>query len=143
MDAHFVELRVFSKPEDNKEDVLKGFMSFLPFDFEVKQKNALGFNEREICVISGVLEKQRHISLFLKSLIERLSAEQKQKILEQAESRIDDNCCMYLRFDKDKLIKETMLWLTDMGNCYHIKMTLAAFPKKKEKAIEILKEIFS
>ena len=146
--AHYIELRVFCNPEDSKESVYKKLLFFLPFDLDkekvhVKQKNAVGFKERKIVIMNVELKKQRHINQFLKNLAENLSNEQKELILKQVEARVDERLCLYMRFDKDKLVKENTLWLTDKGSCYHLKIVLAAFPKKKEKALEVVSEILN
>lgn len=146
MIAHFIELSVFSTPEDELDKVHKGMLTFLPFDLEkekinLKQTNAEGFNDRKITILEAVLDKQRHITLFLKNLISRLGPEQKELLERQKESRVDENLYFFLRFDKSRLIEEGKLWLTDCGNCYHLKIGLAPFPRKKEIALQLVDEL--
>jgi RNA binding exosome subunit len=43
---------------------------------------------------------------------------------------------------KQKLLNNE-LWITDCGECFHIRISIAAFPKKKEVALEVIKKIFS
>jgi RNA binding exosome subunit len=148
MQVHFIELSVFSTPEDNLGKVEQGFASFIPFD-PVKEKvaitrlNAEGFNDRQIVIIKTSLTKQRHISAFLGSLKERLSQDQKELITGQKDKRVDENLYLFARFDKTKLVDEGRLWLTDSGNCYHLKIALAPFPRKREHALKIVDELFS
>ena len=78
---------------------------------------------------------------YSESSITRLSAEQKELLRIQAESRIDHDLNFYLRLDKAKLL-QGQYWITDEGDCFHIKISLAVFPKKLEKAIELAKEMF-
>ena len=47
-----------------------------------------------------------------------------------------------MRFDKDELIKNNNLVLTDKGNCFHVKISIAAFPKKRKIALENIHNIF-
>ena len=139
---------MFCTPEDEREMVYEGFLSLLPFDLEkekihVKQSTAKGFHEREIKIFEVRLEKQHHINAFLKHLVAGLSKEQKGLLVRQAESRLDEGMCFYIRLDKEKLIREHRLWLTDRGGCYHLKLTLAPFPKRREQALDLVKEMFS
>ena len=53
----------------------------------------------------------------------------------------DDDLNFFLRLEKPKLFNHEY-WITDSGDCMHIKINLAAFPKKKEKAAPLIKEIF-
>ena len=145
--AHLIKFSVFSKQGDNETDVLNSFSSLIPFDLEeekleLKTSTAEGFEHTKIKIFELTLTKEKHTTKFLKALINKLDDEQKQLIFKQAESRIDENLKFFLRFDKEKLVKEKNLWLTDEGNCFHIKISIAAFPATKENALEVVKTIF-
>jgi len=146
--AHLIELSVFSTPEDDEKKVYGGLLSFLPFELEkekvaIKRTNAEGFNGRKIVILEITLSKQRHITIFLKNLFSRLTPDQKELLSRQKESRIDENLYFFIRFDKTRLIEENRLWVTDCGNCYHLKIALAPFPRKKELALDIMDEILA
>jgi RNA binding exosome subunit len=148
MIAHQVELTVFSTPEDDEAAVYKNLLLLLPFDTEaeklkVEKTNASGFSERKIVIMRLILSKQRHINPFLEKLADLLNQEQKELLLRQAESRLDENMYFFLRLDKPRLAGEGKCWLTDDGNCYHIKLSLAPFPRKRENALEIVRGLFS
>lgn len=141
--THLVRITVFSKDEDN---VLNSLLSFFPFELEkekikIEKTAAEGF-ENKIKVYKVTLTKERHTNQFIKSLIKRLDDRQKELISSQLESRLDKELNFFLRFDKDELIKENKLKLTDKGNCFHIKMSIAAFPAKKENALSVVRELF-
>jgi len=145
--AHLIKFSVFSKQGDNETDVLNSFSSLIPFDLEeekleLKTSTAEGFEHTKIKIFELTLTKEKHTTKFLKALINKLDDEQKQLIFKQAESRIDENLKFFLRFDKEKLVKENKLWITDEGNCFHIKISIAAFPATKENALEVVKTIF-
>jgi RNA binding exosome subunit len=146
--AHQVELSVFSTPEDDEALIHKNLLSLVPFDLEaeklkVERTNASGFSERKIVILRLVLSKQRQINPFLKHLNALLNAEQKELLLRQAESRLDDNMYFFLRLDKTRLAEEGSCWLTDQGSCYHIKLSLAPFPRKRENALGLVRQLFS
>ena len=146
--AHLIKLNVFSKETDNFDAVLKKFLEFFPFDLEkekigLRKNTALGFEGKNITVLEATLTKDKHIKEFLKNLLKNLDEEEKTRVLGQIESRLDENLDFFLRFDKDELIKNNKLVLTDSGNCFHIKISVAAFPKKREVALEAIKNIFN
>ena len=145
---HNVEIRVFSKEEDDYDKIKAALLTLLPFDMEkekimVKEQKAEGFFDKKIVILEVLLEKQRQVSKFIESLKGRLSQDQRELLINQAESRLDDEMNFFIRFDKDKILNENQLWITESGNCYHIRLTIAAYPAKKEIALANVKKIFS
>lgn len=144
-------MRIFVRPEEraankNIDEQLKRCMcAMVPLDFE-KEKLAIsrvdvdGFTEK-ITIYELTLTKESHTNAFLKQFKRRLSAEQRATILAQRESRLDEQLCFYIRLDKDAFLDDTYV-LTDSGNCVHIAMTLAAYPKTKAAALKVVESIF-
>lgn len=97
--------------------------------------------EQDITIYEMLLTKERHVKAFLDFLNEKLNAEQKELLISQSYSRFDKDLNFFLRLDKDKL-NNSQFWITDSGNCYHIRLSIAAYPKNNEKAMETLKDIF-
>ena len=146
--AHSIKLTVFSYASENSQLVLDAFLMFFPFDLEenkvtFRKTNANGFNESKIEIMEATLTKPNLISQFLNNLLKNLDAAQKNSILQQAESRLDKNLDFFLKFDKNSWINGKKLVLTDSGKCFHIKISIAAFPKKREIALNIIRDLFS
>jgi RNA binding exosome subunit len=146
--ANNILLTVFCKEDEDSQQILNVMKGLFPFDLdseniEVKKENALGFNEKKIVIFRIFLEKEKHINEFINKLKQELSDEQKQLLLRQLSSRLDDELYFYIRFDKEKLVMEKRLWITDSGNCFHLRMSITAFPKRREIAEKIVQEIFS
>ena len=145
--AHLINLTVFSYENENNESILDSFLKFFPFNIEdnkviLKKTDAIGFNDTKIEVIEIILTKTNLINQFLKNLLDNLDKEQKNKILQQMESRLDKNLDLFLRFEKDTWINERKLVLTDSGKCFHLRISVAAFPKKREVALNVIKDLF-
>ena len=143
---HHAKITVFCKGDENESLLIEKIKLLVPFDFEkekinIKRISEEGFRDKKIMILEVVLEKERHLNEFLKVLLNNLTKEQKNVIANQAESRLDDELNFFIRLDKDDLLKNTFL-LTDSGNCFHIKMSIAAFPAKREVALGIVREIF-
>ncbi|MAG91100.1 hypothetical protein CMO83_00320 [Candidatus Woesearchaeota archaeon] len=146
--AHLLKLTVFSHENEDSESILDAFLSFFPFNLEdnkisMKKTNASGFSETKIEIFEIILTKNNLINQFLDNLLDKLDENQKETILRQVESRLDNNLDLFLRFDKDSWIKDKKLLLTDSGKCFHLKMSVAAFPKKREVALNVIKELLS
>jgi len=147
--AHQIKIKVFSyeKFNDNDKIILDKFLRLFPFDLkdekiELKRTEAFGFNDQKITIFEVILAKEKHTKQFLENLIKNIDEEQKKLILSQIESRLDDNLDFFLRFDKSEYLKNDKLKLTDSGNCFHVKVSIAAFPKKREIGLGIVKEVF-
>jgi hypothetical protein len=145
--ANSIKITVFSKEGEDADKIKAALISLIPFNLEqenilIGQTKAIGFNEKEIRIFEITLAKDKHINQFIETLISKLKPETKELIIRQAESRLDDEYNFFLRFDKEKLMTENIFWLTDQGNCFHIKITLLAFPKRKDVALEVVRKIF-
>ena len=146
--AHSIKLNVFSYEYEINKPVFDAFLKLFPFNLEenkvvVKKSVATGLNETKIEILEITLTKNNMINQFLENLLNSLDENQKQIILEQLESRLDSNLDFFLRFDKDSWINENKLILTDSGKCFHLKISIAAFPRKREVALKTARELFS
>lgn len=144
--AHNVIVTVFAKEEENTEEILNGLKTLFPFDLtdeklKIRQETATGVNDNKITIYTVTLVKARHTNQFLQYLNDKLSTEQKGTLVAQKETRLDEDLAFYIRLNKKDLINGKYT-LTDSGNCYHIRIHLAAFPAKREPALEIIEKIF-
>lgn len=145
--AYLIKLTAFSYEHENSGAIADAFLRFFPFNLEenkvvLKKSNASGFNESRIEILEVTLIKNNLINQFLETLLDNLDENQRDKILQQAESRLDKNLDFFLRFEKEAWINEKKLMLTNSGKCFHIRISVAAFPKKREIALNMIKEIF-
>lgn len=146
--AYNITASVFSKPEDNEDEIRNSLVSLFPFDIKkenliIEEQNAQGFGNRKIKIMALKIKKESHTNLFLNNLKEKLGQDQCRRLAREAGTRLDDEFCFFIRLDKESLAKEGIYALTDSGSCFHIKINLAVFPKKAERAIELVKSFFS
>lgn len=139
-----VKISVFCKEGEKEEEILEGLKLLLPLNFEeekikIEKRTALGFNKKKMVVFDVNINKNKHIKAFINNINNNLNQEQKEMIKKQADSRLDQNLDFFLRFDKDKIIKEKRLWIIEGGDCYRVKMNIAVFPKRRERALEVIK----
>jgi RNA binding exosome subunit len=145
--AHTIIIEVFVKEGEDLEKIKKRFLEFIPFDLKeenisLNQRTGVGFSQQRIKTLEIILTKQRHIKKFLKNLIEMLSEETAKRIISEAKERLDQELYFYLRFDKKNFLENGDLTLTNEGDCFYLKMKIAAFPQKEEIALEIVQNIF-
>ncbi|MBI1969167.1 hypothetical protein HYS48_00605 [Candidatus Woesearchaeota archaeon] len=145
--AHTVTVTVFCKEHEREERVLQQLKALFPFSLEeekvpVGKTVARGFEEKKILIYIVVLKKEGQINKFLAFLCEQLGEEQRHTLLEQAPSRLDKDCNFFVRLDKERMLQDGKWIVTDGGNCYHIKMSLAIYPAKWEKGLGAVEKIF-
>jgi len=145
---HFnnIHISVFSYPEENYDEIKSKLISILPFDIEkekirLEESTAEGFNEKQIKILEATIEKERHTNAFFENLLSKFTKERKEMLLRQLDSRIDEELNFFIRLDKEKLLQNEF-FITDSGNCYHLRFNLAVFPRKKELALKLAKELF-
>ena len=150
---HNARLQVFLKPEEYKDDaniILKlkeSFNKIMPLDFQkeklnIVEENVEGFENRKIKILTLEIIKEAHTAIFLKTLKALIGKEQCKTLVEQKISRLDEELFFYIRLDKKDAL-ENEFTLTDSGECIHIRMHIAAFPKNKETALKVIEQIFS
>ncbi len=143
-----VVISVFAKPaEEDVPAVRNGLVELVPLNLEkekieVNEETAQGFNDQPIKIFRITLYKTAHTNTFLKALLNRLTKEQKELLLRQRESRLDNELHFFIRIGKDKWISDRRIFITDSGWCYHIKMSLAAFPATRTAALALVEKIF-
>jgi len=142
-------ISVFVKLDEAEdiESIKQKLLELFPFNLAeekiiLREETTKGFNERRIKILKVELLKESHTNKFFESLSSKITRDDKSAILRQKESRLDQELYFYLRFDKQKWIQKNELELTDSGDCFHIKLALAAFPRKREVALELIEKIF-
>jgi RNA binding exosome subunit len=146
--ANNINIRVFCKKEEDETEIRQGLLKIMNFNEEelIKEKlkitrnEAKGFDEK-IIILEILLEKERHTNKTLENIKEKLT-EQDKELLREQENRLDVELDFYMRLSKTEIQKNNFE-LTDTGECYHIKINIAAYPKNKETAKQKINEIFS
>ena len=142
--AHNVKLSVFAYEGEDINRIEQAFLFLLPFNPEdeklkIKRTTAVGFKERRIAIFEIMLTKERHTSKFLGFLKNALSEDQRSLVLRQAESRLDQELNFFIRLDKQHLLDKEFS-VTDSGNCFHIRISVAAYPAKRAVALKIVRQ---
>ncbi|MFP4112347.1 MAG: RNA-binding domain-containing protein [Candidatus Woesearchaeota archaeon] len=145
--AHQIEVTVFSKEDEDGEQIKKGFLRLFPFDLssekvKLLEDTALGFNEKKIKIYKAILSKNRHTKQFLENLVSLMDKIDIEMVKKQLESRLDDHNHFFIRFDKKNWL-EKKTKITDKGNCYHIKISVAAFPATRDNAKAIIEKLLN
>ena len=148
--AHNVKLSVFAR--EGEEDPVKiesAMHELIPFEdldkekLKIERTIATGAKDNKIFIFELILTRNSQVNRFLDHLKQNLSHDQRELLISQAPTRLDKEMNFFIRIDKRKLIEEKRFWITDSGNCFHIKLTIAAYPANKQNGLEIIKNWLS
>ncbi|MFH1133214.1 MAG: RNA-binding domain-containing protein [Nanoarchaeota archaeon] len=143
--AHTVTVQVFASGDE--EQTQQGLLSLFPFSLAeekipLQRQKAEGFEERFITILRVQLTKAKHTDAFLRGLMAKLSNDTKATLLQQLDSRLDSQLQFFIRLDKDRLLSGEYA-LTEQGNCFHLRIVVAAFPHRRETAKAVVEKLLS
>jgi len=141
---HSIALNVFERYVEKLPEVQSVFHRLLPLDFE---KNHIKIDHQQLEGFSGIIHSltlqttsHRHNSLLLDSIFSHLSKQEISLIELQKESRLNNDGVFYIRLDKQSLL-QNLFRLTDGGDCFHMRIKLAAYPATKDRYFQNLQKI--
>lgn len=148
--AHDIRLRVFhnqSKDTEDKEELKKKLEQLTYLDIEKEkikllEDKATGVLDNEIDIYTISLKNNRHINNFIREFFSKLDDNQLELLKDQLESRLDERLNFFIRLEKQDFL-EDKITITDSGNCFHIRINLAVFPARREKAKEKIEKLLN
>ncbi|TKX85147.1 RNA-binding protein, partial [Halorubrum sp. SS5] len=94
---HYVDLRAFSYATEDVKRVEQALRSLLPEDVELDRVENVGHHGDRIVVLSARVERADE----MRHVLDRLSElEDLDRVLDELDERVDDNCALFLRLDK-------------------------------------------
>lgn len=101
-------------------------------DKEIKVTINRGYHGNEIRVLETRFRKGPKLTNFLERLVENGIYE---RLEDELETRLDDECVLYLRFDKQEAYQGR--WVLHQGeDTIQVKAKVQSFPAKPKKAVE-------
>ena len=132
---HNIKFRAFVYENESIDEITQSILNILP-EAEIEAEEAEGLLEDKIIILSGVVSKKRYTKTFFKTLLDSVDLE---KLNDDLELKIDEKGNWFLRFDKDDALDEKWTIL-DNGDAIHLKVKIAAFPAKKQIAVDKVRE---
>lgn len=132
-------LSVFAHATEDEPKVLAALKTLLPKGVEPKHTRLRGHYGNPIVVLEAVLKNRRLVSEVWQNILTRLSPEELDRLRIIAPQRVDDSCYLYFRFDK-QLAHRGELTLSEGDDVVHVKFKVAAYPPKRARAVELVRE---
>ena len=132
---HNIKFRVFVYENEDVDELSQAILNILP-EAEIEAEEAEGLTEDKIIILSGTVSQKRYTKEFFNLLLESVDLD---KLNDDLERKMDEKGNWFLRFDKEDAIDEKMT-IKDSGDSIHLKIKIAAYPAKKEIAVDKVRE---
>ncbi|MFC7042734.1 RNA-binding protein [Halonotius sp. GCM10025705] len=130
---HYIDLRTFCYATEDEKRVEEALRHFLPEEFEIDRVENTGHHGDRIVVLSARVETADGMRVVL----DRLAAlDSIDRVLEELDERVDDNCSFFLRIDKQAAFNG----LVRLGEGITLRAKVEAYPAKHEKAVANARE---
>ena len=133
---HYVDLRAFSYATEDVKRVEQALRTLLPEDVELDRVENVGHHGDRIVVLSARVERADEMRHVLDRLAE---LEDLDRVLDELDERVDDNCALFLRLDKQAAFRGEVR----LGPGITVRTKVEAYPAKKEKAVANARETLS
>ena len=130
---HYIDLRTFCYATEDEKRVEDALRAFLPEEFELDRMENTGHHGDRIVVLSARVETADEMRYILDRLAE---LDEIDRILEELDERVDDNCSFFLRLDKQAAFKDEIA----LGDGITLRAKVEAYPAKHEAAVENARE---
>jgi len=130
---HYIDLRTFCYATEDEKRVEDALRAFLPEEFELDRMENTGHHGDRIVVLSARVETADEMRYILDRLAELDDID---RILDELDERVDDNCSFFLRLDKQAAFKNTIA----LGKGITLRAKVEAYPAKHDAAVENARE---
>ena len=132
---HNIKFRAFVYENESTDEISQAILNILP-EAEIEAEEAEGMLEDKIIILSGTVSKKRYTKTFFNTLLEWTDLD---KLNEDLERKMDEKGNWFLRFDKSDALDEKWTIL-DSGDSVHMKIKIAAYPARKDIAVEKVRD---
>jgi RNA binding exosome subunit len=130
---HYVDLRAFCYATEDDKRVEDALRTFLPEEFPVERTETEGHFGDRIVVLSARVENADDVRVVLDALGE---LEDLDRVRDQLDQRVDDNCSLFMRLDKQAAFEGRV----ELGDGITLRAKVEAYPAKKPQAVENARE---
>ena len=125
---HYIDLRAFCYATEDDARVEQALRTFLPEEFGLDRIENEGFHGDRIVVLSARAENADDV----RHVLDRLAEIDLEGITEELTERVDENCSLFLRLDKQAAYGGRV----ERGDGIELRAKVEAYPAKKEAAVE-------
>jgi len=136
VEFHYTDLRGFCYATEDVERVERAIRHYLPEEYPIERETNEGHHGDEIVVLSARVDNADDVRHVMEKVLE---AGERDRIIDEIEERVDDDCSFHLRLNK----QEAYLGVSALGEGLHLRAKVEAYPAKREKAVEAVRRSLS
>ena len=130
---HYIDLRSFCYATEDEKRVEAALRRLLPEEFELDRVENTGHHGDRIVVLSARVDTADEMRVVLDRLAE---LDEIDRVVDELDERVDDNCSFFLRLDKQQAFKNSVR----LGAGITLRAKVEAYPAKHEKAVANARE---
>lgn len=139
-DIHNILLRAFAQATESRDRV-KTALSLFVFDNEIGITLTEGYFGNQIIILQARL-KERDCGRFAELIRSKLSEQELRKLKGELYERIDDDCILHIRFDKQAAYAGQVK-LAATADSIMAQIKIRAYPARMDKAAAVAEKILS
>ncbi|MCS7131149.1 MAG: hypothetical protein NZ934_00230 [Hadesarchaea archaeon] len=127
---------------EDEEKVLAAIKSVLPEEVEVQRTRLRGHYGNPIIALHASVGRKKLLRELWQRVLDKLRAGELDKLRKIVAKRINAECRLYLRFNK-QLAYAGELVLDDGSDVMHLKLKIAAYPPRQSVASKLVEEFIA
>jgi len=148
---HYISLRTSAQATEDPEKVRSAIGLFLPPAEDgsklkgsdvISEHVTSGYYGNKIILMEAELHKKKHTRYVIDLIKQRLGKQEMLQLVTQVHLRVDDDCNLYIRFDKQQAFQGKLV-MTNTSDVVLLRIKLKAYPARYEKAIEVARTLFN
>ncbi len=139
MSIHNISLRTIAQATES-EDRVRTALSLFLFGDEIETIKTEGHYGNPIIILQAQI-KGRKCARFIGLLKSRLAEHDLKRLKNESCERIDEDCVLHIRFDKQAAYKGIMQ-LATTADTIAAEIKIKAYPARREKAIAVAEVLF-
>ena len=132
----------FAHATEDEQKVIAALRILLSSDVEIKKTKLKGHHGNPIISFEASIKQKKTLRELWQRMVEKLRAGDFERLSGMASDRIDESCCLYLRFDKQQA-HAGELALTGRGDAIHLRLKVTAYPARREVAAKLIEEFIA
>ena len=145
---HYIHLRTSAQATEDPEKVRSALKLLLPPKGRLAKKDSItvhetittGYHANPIIVMEAELKQNKDCKYLVDRIREHLGPAGISQLAAELENRVDDNCNLYIRFNKQEAYLGKLMTTTKSDSIL-VRIKIKAYPARPEKAIQIARSL--
>lgn len=125
---HYVDCRAFCYATEDEARVERALRTLLPEEFPIDRAVSEGHHGDRIVVLSARVENADDV----RYVLDRLAELDLDRVREELDDRVNDNCALFMRLDKQAAYGGRI----ERGTGLELRGKIEAYPAKRETAVK-------